>query len=141
MRADQTQELDYLLAFLDVQDEALFTLDAAGIQVKFTRQIHQRLAVLLIHRSNLQMVRGSFRIVNRSSSHKCPAQIRAFAAVLADNLRIDPIGEDETLGDDPQILENLLDTAWDSNDIDVILLQTHFFTHEQLDMDLVIFLK
>ncbi|MNY60141.1 hypothetical protein D3C86_1966550 [compost metagenome] len=87
------------------------------------------------------MVGRPFRIVDRPSSHKCPAQISAFAAVLADNLRIDPIGEDETLGDDPQILENLLDTAWDSNDIDVILLQTHFFTHEQLDMDLVIFLK
>ncbi|MNW54998.1 hypothetical protein D3C74_326330 [compost metagenome] len=87
------------------------------------------------------MVGGTLGIVHRSASHKSSAEVRPFAAVLPDDLLIDPIGKDETFGDNPQVLQDFLHAVWNSDNIDVILLQTHFFTHEQLDMDLVIFLK
>ncbi|MNV68090.1 hypothetical protein D3C71_1609210 [compost metagenome] len=87
------------------------------------------------------MVGRTFRVVDRSPRHKCTTQICALTAVLTDDFLVDPIGKDETFGNNPQILQDLLNTVWDSYDINVILLQTHFFTHEQLDMDLVIFLK
>ncbi|MNN31654.1 hypothetical protein D3C81_1453510 [compost metagenome] len=138
MCPDNAQEFDNLLAFFDIENEALLAFNTACIQVKLVGQIHQCLTVFLIHGGNLQVVGRTFGIVHRPSSHKGPSKVSPLTTVFPGQIRINPRRENEPFGYDLKLIQNLLYMCGNPHDVYVILLQTHLLTHEQLRMDVEI---
>ncbi|CDN42679.1 hypothetical protein BN871_BS_00360 [Paenibacillus sp. P22] len=135
MSADDVQQLDDLLAFLDVEDESFLALDAPGVQPEFVGQRHQCPAMLLVHAGNLQMIGGAFGVVDGAAGQESAAQVSALAARTFDHILIYALIEHESFGNDVQILENFLDLGRNPDNVDIVLLQPHLLADKQLGMD------
>lgn len=126
MRSDQVQEFDDFLAFLDVEDEPFLPLNTAGIQVKFIGKLDKRLTVLLIHRGDFQVIRRALRVVDRTPCHEGTPKICPLAAIVADNLLVNPWLKQKSFRHNTQLLQNFLNLSRYADDVYIILLQTHF---------------
>ncbi|MNE95349.1 hypothetical protein D3C80_1934200 [compost metagenome] len=86
------------------------------------------------------MIRGALRVINRASCQKRASQIGTFAARLANHLLVNPQIEHEALRYNSELAEQLLHTARNTNNVDIILLKSHLLAHKKLHMHLEVLL-